>query len=310
MADGQFDGFAAGGPLGLSVREAGTSWLAMRSRGWTSPETGRLRRRWLDAWTAVLGNLPVSRLGPLDVQRLYLARDDPERKPSPISLNRERTEFRAFLKWAIAMGLLASSPLTQASWPRRDERIKGPRSRKHVEVAPDLLERILDLAPPRYHRLLSFLFLVGCRISEALSARWRWVVPDPRDPECWMLVVPDEKVKTRHGYVVPLGRRCMAVLGSRRGDDDLLFPEAPTAGGVRAELARVGRHLGIDGLGAHQFRRSCATGLIQAGMPLPEVQAVMGWRSPPKDFLDMLRDSYYLRLASSKMREYQDKLRP
>lgn len=242
----------------------------------------------------------------MDIQRLYLALDNGRRSGS--WLDKSRDTLRSFWNWAVDLELAAGNPITRASWPRLGLRKRSSRSRVLTEISAELLDRILDIVPIRQHRVLVFMFLLGLRISEALAARWSWICRDPRAEDLWILVVPDT-IKQRIGYSVPLGSRVLRLLGPRGGDGDRLFPEAPGTSAFRHALQRAGGKLGVH-LSPHQFRRSCATGLIQAGMPLPEVQAVMGWRSPPKDFLDMLRDSYYFRLAASKTREYQDKLRP
>lgn len=248
-------------------------------------------------------------IGPMEVQRIYLSRDDPAAGRSPVTLNKERDMLRAFFNWAIGMQIIERNPLTREAWPRKDPKKKGPRSRVHVAIDRPLLDRIIDRAPIRYHRLFLFLFVVGLRISECLAARWIWVQRDPRDPEQWILIVPDA-IKQRRGYEIPLGPTCMQILGPRKGDDERIFAEAPSQSAVKRMLNRIGNRLGIKGLSSHQFRRSCSTGLFNAGMPLPEVQAFMGWRTPPQRWLEELRDSYYLGLGSKRAREIQDRLYP
>jgi integrase len=294
----------------VDFRFAVGSWLDFRARGWTGDRTAHTFRGMVGPWITVLGDLPMDAIGPVEIQRLYLERDDPVRGRSPHTLNAEKTNLSAFFSWAMGLGMCKASPITRHSWPRKDVHKPGKRSRRHVSIDPKLLRKILDLAPLRYHRFLVFLFLLGLRIGEGLAARWSWVLADPRHPGNWVLSVPGYARKQRRGYIAPISERCMSYLGKRGPEDEAIFPEAPTASGVRQMLTAIGKKLGLPGLAPHQFRRSCATQLVNSGMPLPAVQAVMGWRTPPQEFLDMLQDSYYLGLEGDRAREIQDRLGP
>ena len=49
-----------------------------------------------------------------------------------------------------------------------------------------------------------------------------------------------------------------------------------TPGGVRAALSRIAEEAGVANVHPHRFRRTRATNLIDHGMPIQEVAAVLG----------------------------------
>jgi integrase len=295
--------------ISSSTAEILHTWYDFRSRGWSSPGTAANHRLLLAGWVPIIGGILIGAIGPLDVQRLYLARDD--RKRSGAWLNKERDTLHAFFAWAVGLGLLSVNPVTSASWPHLDpKKRRSLRSRVFVLIDPPMLQRILDACPARYHRLLVFLFLTALRISEALAARRSWIRADPRDPDQLILAIPDDAPKQRRGYVVPLSGRVRSLLGMLPEGDGRLFAEIGSASTVRHILQRAGKRIGIERLSPHQFRRSCATALCNAGMPLPAVQRFVGWKAAPRDWLQMFEESYYLGLEGSRIRGIQEGLWP
>ena len=304
-------GFMAGGSMdhpALSLLVSLEKWLEYRSRSW-SHGTEANHRAMARSWANNIGSdILLKSINRINIQQLYLQEDNGTRSGS--YLNEERRALRSFFTWAMDMGILEESPVTRASWPVLDpEKKRSSRSRVPVRVTRGILEQILDLALLRYHRLFAFLFLVGTRIGETLALRWRSVEEDPRDPLQWILRVPGPSRKTRHECVVILSPAVRKILGKRGQPDERVFVEAPTSRDtVRSALERIGRKLGIPHLGSHQFRRSLATSLLNAGLPLPALQQQMGWRSPPREVLELLRQSYYLGSDTEQVRRITDSL--
>lgn len=290
----------------VTFRSAVDQWLVFRARRWTCKGTEANFRAIAAGWVRVLGPLVLEEIRPLDVQRLYLDLDDGRR--SGAWLDKSRDTLRSFWGWAVDLELVVGNPITKHSWPRLGTKKRSARSRVHIEISVEILERILDLTPIRYHRILLFMWLIGTRISESIKADWSWVIQDSREENFWIIAIPDEAVKQRIGYQIPIGSRILRLLGPRK--EGRLFPEAPkSATTIRHMLSRVGSKIGIR-ISPHQFRRSCATNLANSGMALPMVQRALGWNGLPRNWLKMFEQSYYLGLNGSRFRSIQDSLYP
>lgn len=287
-----------GHPIFSSVVE---TWLEFRGHSWTSDGTRRNFELLARHWNSILGDCCFTDLRPVDIQRVFLALDTGQR--SGAWVNKARGELHALFSWAIRLHLYdGENPVSRDSWPRKNERkCRSLRSRVYTLIDAAMLQKILDIVPIRIHRLLIFMWLVGLRISEALESQWHWVRPDPRDPDGWLFVVPDDSIKQRRGYLVPLCRPAFVVLGERGPAQERIFKECPSKSSIRHSLQRAGRHLGVR-LSPHQFRRSCATSLLNEGVALPAVLRLLGWRTPPKEWLEDLSDSYYLGIDSAEAR--------
>lgn len=277
------------------------AWIELRSHGWTSPRTRVNFELLARQWNSVLGDCPFADIQPVNIQQLFVSIDNGTR--SGAWTNKSRAHLHALFAWAIRLRLYAGeNPVSRDSWPKKNERkSKSKRSRAYTNVDAALLQKLLDLVPLRMHRLLIFLWLVGIRIGEGLSAVWSQVRPDPRDPNAWLFVVPDNAVKQRRGYAIPLCAPAVAVLGRRGEPEERIFKEAPGEDWIRHAVERAGEKLGVR-LSPHQLRRSCATSLLNEGVALPAVLRLLGWRTPPKEWLEELSDSYYLGLDSAEAR--------
>lgn len=284
------------------------AWIEFRSRTWTCPKTRINHDFMVRGWLAVLGEETILRdIEPMDVQRLFLARDNGQRSGS--WLNAERESLSGFFAWAIGMGLVDKSPLSASSWPRLDpERKRSAKSRVHVRVTPGIVERILDLALVRYHRIILFIFLTGIRLGEAFEALWKWIEEDPCDPTARILRVPGPNRKPRQETIVILSAAALRVLGKPGLPENRIFAEVGSKIAVQKTLERIGRKIGVEHLSAHQFRRSLATHLLNSGLPLPAVSHQLGWRSPPREVLEFLRESYYLGAEGDEVRQATDRL--
>lgn len=69
-------------------------------------------------------------------------------------------------------------------------------------------------------------------------------------------------------------------LDSRMDDEPALFigkrSNRLTPGGIRKLLKTIAEKAGVDGVYPHKYRRTLATDLIGHGMPLEEVQQLLG----------------------------------
>jgi integrase len=219
-----------------------------------------------------------------DVRRLLAAAGD--RAAST------RARFGAlsrFLDWAQDAGHIQVNPCTQIARARRP---KAPQARAHY-LNPAELARLWKAAErlrePVWRDLARFLIAVPCRRGEAARLDWSHIDLDAAE---WRQ--PGKLTKNRDPHRFHLHPLALDVLRARReatGGTGLVFP-APTSGGVvdtftdmKTALAEAtkpeagaAQDGAVTGWTWHDFRRSFATALGEAGIPEAVADAVLNHR--------------------------------
>lgn len=120
--------------------------------------------------------------------------------------------------------------------------------------------------------VVRFLLLTGARRTEASALTWDRVHFDEDASNCWWHL-REEDNKTGNPVWLPLSSQAVALLKERRkladeakklgkGDSPFVFPTRSKAGHVsdtRAPFERLCKALGMDGLSAHDLRRTYVT---------------------------------------------------
>jgi integrase len=134
-------------------------------------------------------------------------------------------------------------------------------------LSPDEVRRILAVADLREQAIIMLLLDTGLRRSEACSLTWA----DLEDHTIRL-----RSGKGGRGRIVFVGDHTLAALEAIRGEGPILGlkPE-----GLRTMLTRLSRRSGVPQVTCHAFRRSFATSMIRAGVPLLHVQRMMGHRT-------------------------------
>jgi integrase len=253
----------------------------MRGHGAPSPryvsdELSKLR-------TALDGmeDRPIADLGVVEVRRVIDAAGS--------MTATARARFGAlsrFCDWAQDVGHIQANPCALIS---RSRRPRAPQARAHY-LTPQQLARLWKaaeaLAEPVWRDVARFLIAVPCRRSEA--ARLEWEHLDLKAAE-WRQ--PGQMTKNRDPHRLHLHPLAMAMLEARKqatGGRGLVFP-APKSGAVVDTFTNIKAGLtkatggdksgeAIIGWTFHDFRRSFATALGEAGIPETVADAVLNHR--------------------------------
>jgi site-specific recombinase XerD len=136
--------------------------------------------------------------------------------------------------------------------------------------------------------LLSVLYGTGLRRGELIRLKTgSW------DPEQQTLTVDGRKSRMERRVVVPevsglcLERYRIArqnqLLQEGRPEETALFVnehgQPLSAGSISGGLRRLAARSGLDRITLHQFRHSCASDLLEAGLHVAQVQAILGHQS-------------------------------
>ncbi len=203
------------------------------------------------------------------------------------------TPLRLALDAAVADGLLEANPVGQVVLPRRRAgRAWSTRERRYLTRTE--LARLLDEVPAKWRPLFELLAATGLRISEAVGLRWSDLALAGEQPHLRVrrAIVKGVEVapKSRHGArLIPLTPDLAAMLKGHRpsdvADDTFVFPGrhggASDQGSLRRRvlLPAAGR-AGINGVGFHTMRHTCASMLIESGLSPLRLQRWMGHHSP------------------------------
>ena len=207
-----------------------------------------------------------------DNLRGYLAGYQKDRKSSKVTLDNIRRIFSSFFGWLEDEDYLLKSPVRRIHKVKTDKPIKETFSDESLELLRDACEEIRDLA------MVDLLSSTGMRVGELTNLNREDV--NFYEREC---VVLGKGGSERIVYFDARTKiHLLNYLDSRHDTNSALFVSLPPpherllVGGVEARLREIGRQANMQKVHPHKFRRTLATRAIDKGMPIEQVQRLLG----------------------------------
>lgn len=206
---------------------------------------------------------------------LYLYNYRHQRSVSNSYLNQLRIVFNGFFKWLIKKRVLTTNPVDSIDSIRYQKRIKKPLSAEEVELLRSSCQTERDLA------IIECLYSTAVRASELLQLN-RSDISFQKDD----IVVLGKGNKERITYLNARSHiHLKKYLDSRTDNNPALFVScrAPhdrlTRRGLEDIINRISYVANVNRVHPHRFRRTSATDLLNAGMPIEQVQELLGHKS-------------------------------
>lgn len=196
----------------------------------------------------------------------------PPRQRSIATVNRELTVLRRMLSIAHREGWILRHPFSGS-----DTIISTSDETKRTRVISyeeeDLLLDACDENRSKLRPIIICALDTGMRRGEILSLKWRDV-----DLQSRRINIQALNTKTLRSRSVPISTRLLAILESlpQRDPTNRVFGVTDT---VKRSWATAKRVAGITDLKFHDLRHTCATRLVQGGMPIAEVSRILGHTS-------------------------------
>lgn len=214
---------------------------------------------------------PVREIGTDDL-RGYLADYQKERSSSKVTIDNMRRIFSSFFGWLEDEDYILKSPVRRIHKIKADKTIKETFSDEGLELLRDACEEIRDLA------VIDLLASTGMRVGELVQLNRKDI--NFHEREC---VVFGKGSSERVVYFDARTKiHLLNYLNSRTDNNPALFVsltqphERLMIGGVETRLREIGKRANMQKVHPHKFRRTLATRAIDKGMPIEQVQRLLG----------------------------------
>ena len=204
--------------------------------------------------------------------RTYLAEYQKEKQSSKVTIDNIRRIFSSFFSWLEDEDYIIKSPV------RRIHRIKAASTIKETYTDEQLESMRDNCDNPRDLALIDILASTGMRVGELVLLNRDDISFDER--EC---IVFGKGDKERMVYFDDRTKiHLQNYLDSRTDNNEALFVslKAPynrmKIGGIELRLREMGKRLNIEKVHPHKFRRTLATVAIDKGMPIEQLQKLLG----------------------------------
>ena len=214
---------------------------------------------------------PVREIATDDL-RGYLSRYQKERGSSKVTIDNMRRIFSSFFGWLEDEDCILKSPVRRINKIKTDKVVKEVFTDESLELLRDACEEVRDLA------IIDILASTGMRVGELVNLNREDV--DFNERECIVLG------KGSSERVVYFDARTKIhlqnYLNTREDDNPALFVSLAKphdrllAGGVETRLREIGERAQLQKVHPHKFRRTLATRAIDKGMPIEQVQQLLG----------------------------------
>ena len=204
--------------------------------------------------------------------RHYLARYQENRGSSRVTIDNLRRIFSSFFAWLEDEDYIAKSPVRRIHKVRTDSLVKEVISDEHMEILRDTCHEIRDLA------MIDLLASTGMRVGELVKLNREDINFNER--EC---IVFGKGNKERIVYFNARAKiHLQQYLAERKDRNKALFVSLAKPhnrlqiSGVETRLRKIGKLSKIVRVHPHKFRRTLATMAIDKGMPVEQVQKLLG----------------------------------
>lgn len=189
-----------------------------------------------------------------------------------VTVDNVRRNLSSFYSWLEEENYILKSPMRRIHKIKTVQQVKDIISDEDIEMMRDYCTCKRDLA------MIDLLYSTGIRVGELVNLNISDVDMNAR--EC---VVFGKGGKERKVYFDAKAKLHMqAYINSRDDDNPALFVTLDSPhdrlkiSGVEIRIRQIGRELSLQRLFPHKFRRSTATRAIDKGMPIEQVQKLLG----------------------------------
>lgn len=207
-----------------------------------------------------------------DDLRRYLSDYETERGSSKVTIDNIRRIMSSFFSWLEDEDYIVKSPVRRIHRVKTAQITKETLSDEELETLRDACESKRDLA------VVDLLASTGMRIGELIRLNVADV--NLQEREC---IVTGKGNKQRPVYFDARAKLHLAeYLETRADDNSALFVSLDskarriTVGGMELRLRNLGKKVGVSRVHPHKFRRTLATHAIDKGMPIEQVQKLLG----------------------------------
>lgn len=214
---------------------------------------------------------PIRRITTEEI-REYLSDYQQINQCGKATVDNVRRNISSFFSWLEEEDHILKSPM------RRIHKIKGKQQVKEV-ISDEVIEKLRDnCSNIRDLAMIDLLYSTGIRVGELVNLNIADVNFEAR--ECVVFGKGDKERKVYFDAKAKL--HLQRYLESRTDENPALFVtlDAPfdrlKISGVEVRLRKLGRSLNLNKIHPHKFRRTMATRAIDKGMPIEQVQKILG----------------------------------
>lgn len=207
-----------------------------------------------------------------DDLRVYLADYQRDNNSSKVTIDNIRRILSSFFGWLEDEDYILKSPVRRIHKVKTGKSIKETYTDEHLELMRDNCTELRDLA------IIDILASTGMRVGELVLLNKEDINFEER--EC---IVFGKGDKERVVYFDARTKMHLQnYLNSRDDNNEALFVSLVSPhkrlniGGVEVRLRNIGETLGIEKVHPHKFRRTLATMAIDKGMPIEQLQQLLG----------------------------------
>ena len=206
--------------------------------------------------------------------RGYLTEYQQKNGLSKVTIDNIRRILSSFFSWLEDEDYILKNPVRRIHKVKTGTNIKETYSDEALELMRDNCTELRDLA------MIDMLASTGMRVGEMVLLNRNDI--DFNEREC---IVFGKGSKERVVYFDARTKiHLQNYLNSRKDNNEALFVslKAPyerlQIGGIETRLREFGKHLGLHKVHPHKFRRTLATMAIDKGMPIEQLQQLLGHR--------------------------------
>jgi len=210
-----------------------------------------------------------------DDLRIYLDRYQSTNGVSKVTIDNIRRILSSFFAWLEDEDYITKSPVRRIHKVKTCKTVKETYSDEALELMRDHSECVRDLA------IIDMLASTGMRVGELVKLDRSDI--DFANRECIVLGKGNKQRKVYFDARTKI--HLQRYLNSRTDDNPALFVTLQRPynrlqiSGVEIRLRRLGEKLNLNKVHPHKFRRTLATMAIDKGMPIEQVQQLLGHQS-------------------------------
>ena len=214
---------------------------------------------------------PIRKITTEDM-RSYLSEYQKINNCSKVTVDNVRRNISSFFSWLEEENYILKSPMRRIHKIKTNQQVKEIISDEEIEKLRDKCNCSRDLA------MIDLLYSTGIRVGELVNLNINDV--DFAAREC---VVFGKGGKERRVYFDAKAKlHLLKYIDSRVDNNKALFVtlDAPydrlKISGVEIRMRALGRSVNLNKIHPHKFRRTMATRAIDKGMPIEQVQKILG----------------------------------